>query len=246
MENLVEVHRGGVYCDSQTIAEKFGYRHQHVVRVIDKLLSELETLKRDQLRPLDFVVIDKEYKGRPYRVYEMDRRAFSLLSMRFTGIKALEWQVKFNDAFYLMEKQLLIEQTNKNNIEWVKQREQGKLARKAETDTLKLFVDYAISQGSQKAEMYYKHFTLATYKCLNLMQSEKPSLRNTLDVMELNQLMMAEHIAEKSIQKHMAAKEHYKAIYTLVKADLEKFADAMLISCDNKSAKVPAGIRKGR
>lgn len=234
MNNLVEVCHGEVFCDSQMVADKFEYRHLHVVKVIKKLVDDFSGIKGSLQEPLKFQEIQREYRNQKFTVYLMDRRAFSLLSMRFTGAKALEWQVKFNDAFYLMEKQLLIEQTNKNNEEWVTQRKQGKLARKAETDTLKEFIDYATSQGSKKAQFYYKHFTLATYKCLHLMQAEKPALRDTLNIMELSQLMMAEHIAEKSIRKHMAAKEHYKAIYTLVKIDLDRFADAMMIGNDTR------------
>ena len=229
MKHLVEVHKGEAFCDSQIVADKFGYRHPHVVKVIQKLIADLSTMKGDEVSTLKFIEAEREYRGQKYKVFLMDRRSFSLLSMRFTGVKALEWQIKFNDAFYLMEKQLLLEANNKNNAEWITQREQGKLARKAETDTLKEFVEYATKQGSQKAQFYYKHFTLATYKCLNLIEAEKPKLRDTLNVMELNQLMMAEHIAEMSIRKHMAEKEHYKAIYTLVKVDLDKFADAMMI-----------------
>jgi Rha family phage regulatory protein len=211
------------------VADKFDYRHPHVIKVIKKLIVELAVIKGDGQSTLNFIETEREYRGQSFTVYLMDRRAFSLLSMRFTGAKALEWQVKFNDAFYLMEKQLLTEQLNKGNAHWVTQREQGKIARKEETDTIKEFVDYATAQGSTNAKFYYKHVTVACYKCLQLIESEKPKLRDTLDIMELNQLALAEHLAEKSLKKHMATGEHYKAIFSLVKADLERFADSLMI-----------------
>jgi len=229
MGELVEVYRGNVFCDSQVVADKFGYRHPHVIKVIQKLMADLSMVKGDGLDTLKFTETEREYRGQKYKAFLMDRKSFSLLAMRFTGVKALEWQIKFNEAFYLMEKQLLIEASNRANLEWVTQRNQGKIARKNETDTLKDFVEYATSQGSQKAQFYYKHFTLATYKCLKLIEMEKPKLRDTLNVMELSQLMIAEHIADASIRKHMEAKEHYKSIYTLVKQDLDRFADSMMI-----------------
>jgi Rha family phage regulatory protein len=229
MKQLVEVHKGEVYCDSQNVADKFGYRHLHVTKVIKRLITDLDTIKGSQVEPLKYIEEEREYRGQKFKVYLMDRRAFSLLSMRFTGPKALEWQIKFNDAFYLMEKTILLAESNKGNAAWVTQRKQGIEARKSETDTIKQFVDYAISQGSQSAQFYYKHMTVACYRCLNLVEAKQPKLRDTLAMMELNLLMMAEHIAEKSMQRHMAAGEHYKTIFVLVKQDLERFADAMLV-----------------
>ena len=229
MKSLVATQGSEVFCDSLAVAEKFGIQHIRVLTIIDNLKEEYLKIKGCTSAPLNFKEQIRSYRGKTFKVFIMDRRTFSLLAMRFKGKKALEWQSKFNDAFYLMEKQLLLEVNNKNNEQWIKQREQGKLARKTETDILKEFVEYATAQGSSKAQFYYKHFTLATYKCLNMIEAEKPKLRDTLNIMELSQLMMAEHIAEMSIKKHMAAKEHYKAIYSLVKIDLDKFADAMMI-----------------
>lgn len=234
MQSLVEVQSGEVFCDSFSVADKFGIQHIRVLKIIDNLKMEYSQIKGCTSAPLKFQEQNREYRGRAFKVLLMDRRTFSLLSMRFQGKKALEWQTKFNDAFYLMEKQLLSEANNKQNLQWAEQRAQGKLARKAETDTIKDFVDYATSQGSQSAQFYYKHITVACYKCLNLIESQQPKLRNVLDIMQLNQLMLAEYIAEKSIRKHMEAGEHYKAVFSLVKTDLERFADSLMLGYSSK------------
>lgn len=68
------------------------------------------------------------YRGREYTAYLMDRKFFSLLSMRFRGKKALEWQVKFNDAFYNMEKMLLTEALNKQSDQWLENQKRGDLS----------------------------------------------------------------------------------------------------------------------
>jgi Rha family phage regulatory protein len=229
MTSLVSVHKGAAYSDSQLVADKFGHRHLYVMGAIKKLIADLAKIKGSNNLPLNFIEAEREYRGQKFKVYLMDRRAFSLLAMRFQGAKALEWQVKFNDAFYLMEHQLLLEHSNKSNAAWITQREQGKIARKEEADTIKDFVEYAKSQGSQNAQFYYKHITVACYRCLQLIESEKPKLRDTLGIMELNQLMLAEHVAERSIRRHMKAGEHYKSVFTLVKADLERFAEGLML-----------------
>jgi Rha family phage regulatory protein len=229
MKQLVEVQRGEVFCDSQMVAEKFGYKHFHVAKVIQKLIDEFSKIKTSQVSGLNIKEVEREYRGRTFKAYLMDRRSFSLLSMRFVGIKALEWQVKFNDAFYAMERQLLLESNNKNNATWITQREQGKLVRLVTTDTIKDFVEYAKAQGSQNAQFYYKHITETCYRCLQLVQAKRPKLRDTLDLFQLNQLMVAEVVADRSIRKHMSDGEHYKTIFTLVKQDLERFADGLMI-----------------
>ena len=45
---------------------------------------------------------------------------------------------------------------------------------------------------------------------------------------------MAEIVAERSIRQHMDEGEHYKAIFTLVKKDLEAFADSLIIPYSNR------------
>ena len=44
--------------------------------------------------------------GRDRRIYYMNRDGFSLLAMGFTGKKALQFKLKYIDAFNRMEKQL--------------------------------------------------------------------------------------------------------------------------------------------
>ena len=42
-------------------------------------------------------------RGRNYDQYLMNRDGFSLLAMGFTGKKALEWKLKYINAFNMME-----------------------------------------------------------------------------------------------------------------------------------------------
>jgi phage regulator Rha-like protein len=229
VKDLVEVKSGEVFCDSLMVAEKFNIKHARVLIIIANLLKGYSKIKGSTDAPLKFQEIEKEYRGQTFKAYFMDRRTFSLLAMRFKGKNALEWQIKFNDAFYLMEKNLLVELTNKNNIQWVQQRSQGKLIRKEETDAIQDFVNYAIKQGSQHAQFYFKHITVACYRCLNLIEAKKPKLRDTLNLMQLNQLMLAEVVAERSLKKWMIEGVHYKEIFDLVKTDIETFAKSLML-----------------
>jgi len=150
--------------------------------------------------------------------------------MRFKGTKALEWQIKFNNAFYQMERQLIIERTNASNPHWIDNRKQLKIGRVETTDVIKDFVEYATRQGSTKANFYYKHITNATYKALGLMIQKKPKLRDTLTVYEISELLLMERYAKDSIKKYMDLERHYTDIYECVKNDLLSYGTILRIA----------------
>jgi Rha family phage regulatory protein len=227
--NLVEISKQEIVCDSSVVAKKFGMKHSELTKTITKLIADIGELRGGVAPPKSWKE-DRHYRGTDYVAYIMSQQFFSLLAMRLKGDKALEWQIKFNDAFYQMERALLKSDENGKNSEWVKVRAQSKQIRLQQTDVIKEFVDYATSQGSKNAKHYYKHYTNATYKALKLIQFKKPKLKDTLDMMELAQLMVAENIAKQSIRKHIKDGEPYKAVYELVKRDLEVFAGTLFIT----------------
>lgn len=223
---LVKVNQNKVFADSRIIADTFGKAHRNVMRDIESLI---ENLNENNAQNITLLFSKKKFINeinREYFYYEMNRDGFSLLVMGFTGKKAFQWKIKFIEAFNLMEKTLL----NKNNEEWLTTREQGKLIRRNETDTIQEFTDYAISQGSKSAQFYYKHYTNATYKALQLLENKKPKTRETLDLLQLHQLLLAEDIVTKTIKREMENKEHYKVIFEKCKISLENFANSLMIS----------------
>ena len=92
--------------------------------------------------------------NRTQREYLMNRDGFALLAMGFTGKEALEWKLKYINAFNQMEAFI----TERKSSEWLMTRKQGKLIRRAETDTLANLVEYAEAQGSRN--MRQKVYTI--------------------------------------------------------------------------------------
>ena len=82
--------------------EKFGKRHDHVLRDIDKLISDSPNLGSEMFIETTYV----NERGKNYRCFDMNRDGFSLISMGFTGKKALEWKLKYINAFNKMEETL--------------------------------------------------------------------------------------------------------------------------------------------
>lgn len=106
METLVKVENNQIVTDSRSVAEHFGKRHNDVTEVIRKLLATEKSVTKM------FYASKFEYRGQEFTMYLMNRDGFSLLVMGFTGKKALEWKLKYIDAFNEMEKQLV----NKNTL----------------------------------------------------------------------------------------------------------------------------------
>lgn len=235
MNDLVFVEKKMALCDSRLIAEKFTKgKHAYVVDVINSIMEKFNLIKGRQSRPLksDPVFIEKEneYRGQKFKYFLMNRTAFMLVVMRFRTDEAFEFQLEFIDAFNRMEECLL----NKTSNNWLTARSQSIESRRSETDVIKEFIEYAKKQGSVHADYYYKHFTNATYKALELVQHDKPSIRDSLDLMELNHLCVAEYVAQRKIEQGMAEGLHYKEIFLLTKQAIETYADSTLIKLTYK------------
>ena len=101
MENLVQVAEGQVVVSSRQVADHFEKRHTHVLTVIKEILNSAENSAQ-----WFFKVEYKDASGKSNPEYLMNRDGFSLLVMGFTGKKALEWKIKYIQAFNAMEEEL--------------------------------------------------------------------------------------------------------------------------------------------
>lgn len=96
------INREGVLVVSSVeVAEHYQKRHDNVMQVINKLIST-----KDECKKLFFAGEYVNERGREYPCYYMTRDGFSLLTMGFTGDKAVEWKLKYIAAFRAMEQTL--------------------------------------------------------------------------------------------------------------------------------------------
>ncbi|WP_303758109.1 Rha family transcriptional regulator [Selenomonas ruminantium] len=100
LDELVQVNDEQVVTDSRRVAEVFEKEHRNVTATIREILAAENSAARF------FHEITYENRGKQYPCYLMNRDGFSLLVMGFTGKKALEWKIKYIEAFNAMEKQL--------------------------------------------------------------------------------------------------------------------------------------------
>lgn len=104
---ILSTQNGEPVVSSRQIAENFGKEHKTVLRSIEELAAQNCAAKSM------FYETTFENRGKQYPMYLMNRDGFSLLVMGFTGKAALEWKLKYIQAFNAMEKQLATPQMPK-------------------------------------------------------------------------------------------------------------------------------------
>ena len=94
----IDIVENQLVTDSKRVAEVFEKQHGHVLRDIDMLkdCSNFGEMFKETM--------SADVYGRQQRIYYMNRDGFSLLAMGFTGKDALEWKIKYINAFNEMEK----------------------------------------------------------------------------------------------------------------------------------------------
>ena len=97
--NLVSINNNQVVVSSRQVADDFGKQHKDVLESIRGILAAENSATKF------FYESTFTNRGKQYPEYLMNRDGFSLLVMGFTGEKALEWKVKYINAFNAMEQE---------------------------------------------------------------------------------------------------------------------------------------------
>lgn len=94
---------GQVVVSSRLIAKDFEKQHKHV-------LDSIEEIKKGVAEKSADLFIESQYQHPQnkqwYKEYLMTRDGFTLLAMGFNGTKALQWKLKYIEAFNKMEQAL--------------------------------------------------------------------------------------------------------------------------------------------
>lgn len=218
--NIVAVTRGKPTTTSVLIAEKFHKRHADVLRAIANLECS------DGFRQRNFAsssYLNEQGKEQP--CYTLTRDGFSFLAMGFTGKDAAAWKEKFITAFNWQADEINRLRQMHASPDWQQARIEGRTARRNETDVIKAFVEYAISQGSMSASRYYLCLTKETNRALFFVQSAVgKDFRQGLSAQQLASVAMAERIVERSLLGSMTVKTFYKDAYRTAAERVRQFA----------------------
>ena len=103
MEDLVIMQNKQAVTTSLKVAEVFGKRHDNVMKSIKSLIAENSTPNFLGVGNMfvESTYLNKQKHEQP--MFYMNRDGFTLLAMGFTGKKAMQFKLKYIDAFNKME-----------------------------------------------------------------------------------------------------------------------------------------------
>lgn len=101
MTNLVIMKDRQAVTSSLQVADNFEKRHDHILRDIDGVEKDVPNFGE-----MFFETSEPDSYGRERRVIYMNRDGFTILAMGFTGKKALQFKLKYIEAFNQMEEHI--------------------------------------------------------------------------------------------------------------------------------------------
>lgn len=101
MNELVVMKNKQAVTSSINLAISFYKEHRNIMRDIRGLKEDVHNFEQ-----MFFESTEPDAYGRDRKVYLMNRDGFTLLAMGFTGSKAMEFKLKYIEAFNEMEKQI--------------------------------------------------------------------------------------------------------------------------------------------
>lgn len=108
---ILSTQNGEPVASSRDIAKRFGKEHKNVMQAVANLVAENSAAKSM------FHLSSFENRGKKYPMYLMNRDGFSLLAMGFTGKEAVQWKLKYIEAFNQMEKQLAAQHKSQRAVQ---------------------------------------------------------------------------------------------------------------------------------
>jgi Rha family phage regulatory protein len=113
---ILSTQNGEPVASSREVAKRFGKNHRDVLRAIEDILEGVRKIAQTpkDITAQNCAVTQMFFKSeythpqnhQKYPMYLMNRDGFSLLAMGFTGKEAVQWKLKYIEAFNEMEKKL--------------------------------------------------------------------------------------------------------------------------------------------
>ena len=153
INELVQVDNEQVVTESRKVAETFGKEHSKVIRSIEKIITEAKNGLSDlaaenSAAKFFYETIYKANSGKSNKMYLMNRDGFRQLVMGFTGAKAMQWKLKYIEAFNTMEKLLKEQQRPAKPLDVTKQMRAEAMLNNSQARKAKLLYEIAKSTSN--------------------------------------------------------------------------------------------------
>ena len=202
--------------DSRTLAPFLDQRHRNLLELLDKYPEDFEEISPLTVLAEKGVALPQGGFAKPSRYYMLtEDQCYLLLTYSKNTLEARKRKIKLVKAFRDARTQLA-----KRDIARI----EGKAVRHLETDAIRDLVEYARTNGSKSAEMYYMTITKMTNSALGIDAGQ----RDNLDARKLNEIKIAETMVQIAISDGINAGLNYKDIYKLCKDRVSAIAKTLL------------------
>ncbi|AUM58654.1 putative regulatory protein Rha [Plesiomonas phage phiP4-7] len=224
MNDLVVIRNDVPVVSTFDLFARMGYKeHRNLKETIDKHLLQFEqfgVMRFETAKPKG------EKGGRPVKCYLLNEDQFTFLAMLMKNTpEVVALKVKIAKEFIRMRSTLARLVAQRQDPSWQNVRSDGKAVYLQKTDIIKQFVDYATSQGSKSAGMYYTNLAKMENNALFFIEAKYKNLREIMTIKQLMQVATADDVIEKAIKEGMDSGMHYKDIYQLAKDRVIAFAN---------------------
>lgn len=150
MYNIQITMNAGIPCvSSLQVAEDFGKKHKHVLEAIGNIKAE-----NSAVTPMFIESTYQAGTGKSYKCYDITRDGFSLLVMGFTGKEALDWKLRYIDAFNKMEHRIKHQYDEIQRLEMQAKADRAAAMRmNAENRRMKMLLDHPEMQNLSTAAL---------------------------------------------------------------------------------------------
>lgn len=224
----LKVVRGEILTSTVDVAEFFDMRPDNVMQAVENLIQDLNSmdesnlLRSQEIAPRFLLSEYADARNRKQPMYLMNEVGFSVLAGNFKGKRALKFRIAYAQEFIRMREALQRQQAPG----WQTVRLEGKAARRAETDVIQIFIEYAKDQGSQHADKYYINITKMLVNALGLQGLK----RDMMTAQQLVDLRDGEQVAADAFLEAMTVVMNYKDGFQFAKAAVVKYVAARTTS----------------
>ena len=225
MNELVFLQNEQALTTSLKVAERFEKRHNDVLRAIETAKTNLRNFAHVEKAITPSTYLDAKGEKRP--MYLLNRDGFSFVVMRFTGVKAAEWQWKFIQEFNAMEQKIIELVAERKSEEWRRIRQAGKQGNKDMCAVIDQYLlPLAREQGYDKPpRLLYINYQRA----VNRAAGVKPKSRDEQPIGQLYEIEKLQDMVKVSVKGQAARGDHFKQIYRDTNQLLESYSRLSLI-----------------
>lgn len=219
ISKLVTIQDDKPVAGTWLIAQGFGRNHKSILQVINKYRTSFENF--GHLKSQKF----KSTGGRPVVEYLLTETQTAFLgTLLRNSDQIVTFKEKLVKEFYRMKDAIVRAKSQHKDVEWIENRNKGKVARLEATDSMQEFIGYATRQGSKNADRYYCNITKMMNSMLFVVSGTYKNLRDLMTPKQLAITTAAEYTIDKALKDGMRKKMYYKDVYLLVKERVQTFA----------------------